>query len=160
MGAVSDERTGLSFIYAAGPLQRRLSRVLVPWCSRPNFTVSDLRLPFSSPPTTRRVTVEVFETASTRVWISGFAESESHCDWRLASLYIDSGRTTAQKTHFAWQWIYGNPNRKHLLRHRFYCCLRVLRTLPRNGSTLFLVPYSLRACLPSRSLAMGLYVTV
>jgi hypothetical protein len=29
--------------------------------------VSDLRLPFSSPPTTRRVTVEVFEPASTRV---------------------------------------------------------------------------------------------
>jgi hypothetical protein len=31
----------------------------VPWDSRPYFTVSDLRLPFSSPPTTRRVTVEV-----------------------------------------------------------------------------------------------------
>jgi hypothetical protein len=39
----------------------------VPWISRPYFTVSDLRLPFSSPPTTRRVTVEVFEPASTRV---------------------------------------------------------------------------------------------
>jgi hypothetical protein len=34
---------------------------------RPYFTVSDLRLPFSSPPTTRRVTVEVFDPASTRV---------------------------------------------------------------------------------------------
>jgi hypothetical protein len=32
------------------------------------FTVSDLRLPFSSPPTIRRVTVEVFDPASTRVW--------------------------------------------------------------------------------------------
>jgi hypothetical protein len=30
------------------------------------FTVSDLRLPFSSPPMTRRVTVEVFDPASTR----------------------------------------------------------------------------------------------
>jgi hypothetical protein len=30
------------------------------------FTISDLRLPFSSPPTTRRVTVEVFDPASTR----------------------------------------------------------------------------------------------
>jgi hypothetical protein len=29
--------------------------------------VSDLRLPFSSPPTTRRVTVEVFDPAATRV---------------------------------------------------------------------------------------------
>jgi hypothetical protein len=53
-GALSDERTGLSFIHAAGPCQRKL------------FTVSDLRLPFSSPPTTRRVTVEVFDPASTR----------------------------------------------------------------------------------------------
>jgi hypothetical protein len=35
--------------------------------SRPHFTVSDLRLPFSPPPTTRRVTVEVFDPASTRV---------------------------------------------------------------------------------------------
>jgi hypothetical protein len=35
--------------------------VRVPWDSRPYFTVSDLRLPFSSPPTTRRATVEVFD---------------------------------------------------------------------------------------------------
>jgi hypothetical protein len=65
-GALSDERTGLSFEYAAGPCQRSLSRVLVPWDLRPYFTVSDLRLSFSSPPTTRRVTVEVFDPASTR----------------------------------------------------------------------------------------------
>jgi hypothetical protein len=39
----------------------------IPWDSWPYFTDSDLRLPFSSPPTTRRVTVEVFEPASTRV---------------------------------------------------------------------------------------------
>jgi hypothetical protein len=65
-GALSDERTGLSFVCAAGPCQRILSRVLAPWVLRPYFTVSDLRLPFSSPPTTRRVTVEVFDPASTR----------------------------------------------------------------------------------------------
>jgi hypothetical protein len=63
-GALSDERTDLSFIYAAGPCQRNLSLARVPWDSRPYFTVSDLRLPFSSPPTTRRVTVEVFDPAS------------------------------------------------------------------------------------------------
>jgi hypothetical protein len=40
---------------------------LIPWDSRPYFTVSDLRLPFSSSPTTRRVTVEVFNPASTHV---------------------------------------------------------------------------------------------
>jgi hypothetical protein len=56
-GALSDERNGLSFVCAAGTCQRSLSRVRVP---------RDLRLPFSSPPTTRRVTVEVFDPASTR----------------------------------------------------------------------------------------------
>jgi hypothetical protein len=65
-GALSDERTGLTFIYAAGPCQRTLSLVRAPWVSRPYLTVSYLRLPFSSPPTTRRVTVEVFDPASTQ----------------------------------------------------------------------------------------------
>jgi hypothetical protein len=65
-GALSDERTGLSFVYAAGPCQCNLSRVRVPWYLRPYFTVSDLRLPFSSRLTTRRDTVEVFDPASTR----------------------------------------------------------------------------------------------
>jgi hypothetical protein len=64
-GAVSDERTGLSFTIAAGPRQRSHSRVRVPWDSRPHFSVSDSRLPFSSPPTTRRATVEVFDSMST-----------------------------------------------------------------------------------------------
>jgi hypothetical protein len=45
-GALSDERAGLSFIYAVGPRQRRLSRVRVPWDSWPYFTVSVLRLLF------------------------------------------------------------------------------------------------------------------
>jgi hypothetical protein len=67
VGRPLDERTGLSFLYAAGPCQRSLSRVRVPWDLRPYFTVSDSRLPFSSPPTTRRATVEVFDPASTRL---------------------------------------------------------------------------------------------
>jgi hypothetical protein len=46
--------------------QRSHSQVRVPRGSWPHFTVSDSRLPFSSPPTTRRVTVEVFDPASTR----------------------------------------------------------------------------------------------
>jgi hypothetical protein len=69
-GALSDERTCLSFVCAPGPCQRSLSRVLVPWDLRPYFTVSDLRLPFSSPPTTRRLMVEVFDPTSTRVCLS------------------------------------------------------------------------------------------
>jgi hypothetical protein len=66
-GALSDKRAGLSFAIATGPRQRSHSRIRDPWDSRPYFTVSDSRLPFSSPPTTRRVTVEVFDPASTRV---------------------------------------------------------------------------------------------
>jgi hypothetical protein len=69
-GVLSDERTDLLFAIAAGPCQRNLSLVRVPWDSRLHFTVSDSRLPFLSPPTTRRVTVEVFDPASTRVWLN------------------------------------------------------------------------------------------
>jgi hypothetical protein len=65
-GALSDERTGLSFTIAAGPSQRSHSRVRAPSDSRPYLTVSDLRLPISSPPTTRKARVEVFNPASTR----------------------------------------------------------------------------------------------
>jgi hypothetical protein len=75
-GALSNERTVLSFVYAAGSCQRSLSRVRVPWYSRPYFTVSDLRLLFSSPPTTRRVTVEVFDPSST--WV-GLSSNLVHC---------------------------------------------------------------------------------
>jgi hypothetical protein len=60
-GALSDGRTGLSFVNASGPCRRSLS---CDW--RPSVTVAYLRLPFSSPPTTRRVTGEVFDPASTR----------------------------------------------------------------------------------------------
>jgi hypothetical protein len=66
-GALSDERTGLSFPIATCPRQRSHFRVGVHWDSRPYFTVSDSRLLFSSPPTTRRATVEVFDPASTRL---------------------------------------------------------------------------------------------
>jgi hypothetical protein len=66
VGALSDERTGLSFVYSAGPRQRSLSRVRVPWIWRPYFTLSDLRLPLTSPPTTLRDTVEIFDPAS--IW--------------------------------------------------------------------------------------------
>jgi hypothetical protein len=65
-GALSDETTNLSFTISAGTRQRSHPRVRVPWNSRPYFTVSDSRLPFLSPPTTRWATVEVFDVASTR----------------------------------------------------------------------------------------------
>jgi hypothetical protein len=58
---------GSVFCICRWPLPAQSFSVLVPWDLRPYITVSDLRLPFSSPPTTRRVTVEVFDPASTRV---------------------------------------------------------------------------------------------
>jgi hypothetical protein len=48
-GALTDARSGLSFVYAAGSCQRSLSRVRISWDLGPYFTVSHLRLPFSSP---------------------------------------------------------------------------------------------------------------
>jgi hypothetical protein len=65
-GALSDERKGLSFTIATGLRQCSHFRVRLQWDSWPYFTDSDSRLPFSSPPTTRRVTVEVFDPTSTR----------------------------------------------------------------------------------------------
>jgi hypothetical protein len=55
-GALSYERTGLSFTIAAGPRQSSNSWVRVPWDSRPYFTISDslrlagLRWRYSTPP--------------------------------------------------------------------------------------------------------------
>jgi hypothetical protein len=63
-GALSDDMTGLSFTTATGPRQRSYSRVRVQWNSLPYFTVSDSILPFSSPPTTRRATVDTFDPTS------------------------------------------------------------------------------------------------
>jgi hypothetical protein len=77
-GALSDGMTGPSFTIAPGPHQRSHYRVRLPWDSSPYFTVSDSRLLFSSPPTTRRVTVEVFDSASTR---------ESHSSDTLLPFY-------------------------------------------------------------------------
>jgi hypothetical protein len=65
-GALSDERTGLSFTITAGPRQSSHPRVRVSWNWRPHFTVPDSRLPFSSPPTNHRATMEVFDPAYTR----------------------------------------------------------------------------------------------
>jgi hypothetical protein len=82
--------------------QHSLSRVLVPWDPRPYFTVSVLRLlPFSSPPTTRRVTVEISSPASTRVPLYS---------WALNLLYI-SVRTGER-------WL---PLTVHSL-FRVFCC--------------------------------------
>jgi hypothetical protein len=67
------------------------------------FSVSDLRLLFSSPPTTRRVTVEVFDPATTRVW--EFSESESYVttDGQSASLSWNKARIWALRPDFYYR---------------------------------------------------------
>jgi hypothetical protein len=157
-GALFDERTGLSFVYAAGHCQRSFYRVIVTWDLRPYFAVSDLRLPFSSPPTTRRVTVEVFDPASTRV---------------SSSLY--SLEFTNELSFITSR----GPNRGHhteavfvifpLLRECF--CLYSLqrehflasRSLAYGLALLFVAIPAFGRCLPSRCLANGHirhYITV
>jgi hypothetical protein len=61
---------GLSFTIAAGSRQCIHSRIRVLWNWRPYFTAPDSRLPFLSPPMTRRATVEVFDPAFTRETIN------------------------------------------------------------------------------------------
>jgi hypothetical protein len=76
-GALSDERTGLSFTIAAGLRQRSYFLVWVPWDWWPYSTLPDSRLPFSSSRTIRRATVEIVDPASTReefilIWTASY----------------------------------------------------------------------------------------
>jgi hypothetical protein len=61
--ALSDERTGLSFTVAPGSRQPSHFYVRVSWDSLPYFTLSDSRLPVSSPLTTRKVTIDVSDNS-------------------------------------------------------------------------------------------------
>jgi hypothetical protein len=109
-GALSDERTGLSFAYAGGPRQRSHSWVRAPWDSWPYFTVSGLRLPFSSPPTTRRVTVEVFEPASTWVIV-----------WNITRVALYSLRVDRTENPIP---LLVSIDRRGNVSHGSYCCVR------------------------------------
>jgi hypothetical protein len=124
-GALSGERTCLSCTTAAGPRQRSYSRFRVPWDSWPYFTASYSRLPFSSSPTSCRVTVEVFDLASTRD------------DWGT-----ESGVSVAPVV-FLKTPLHG-PCRKRIFQKQLYCCVHIrcpgnLLTDPllRNGRCLF-----------------------
>jgi hypothetical protein len=143
-GALSGERTGLSFTIAAGSSQRSHSRVRVPWDLGLYLTVSDLRLPFSSPPTTHRVTVKVFDPASTPTVSFLTPRYGPHRKHRFPlQLYC---RVTC---------FHGNVFTEPLLRNRMHnivvlllhACM--LQALSSNSN-----------CLQSPRLAMGLYTTI
>jgi hypothetical protein len=109
-GAHSDKSKGLSFVYAAGPLQRSLSRVRVPWDSWLYFAVSDFRLPFSSHPTTRRVTVKVFEPASTppttrRVTVEVFDPASTRVINRFTNALSFITRGKPKRDHYLEQFV-------------------------------------------------------
>jgi hypothetical protein len=105
-GPLFDKRTGLSFTISSVPRQRSHFWVWVPWDSWQYFTVSDSRLLFSSPPTTRGVAVEVFDPASTlEYFLLLLFESES---------YIT---TDSQSASLSW-----NKAPVWLLRPDFYYC--------------------------------------
>jgi hypothetical protein len=92
--------------------------------SRPYFTVSDLRLPFSSPPTTRRVTVDVFDPASTRVSLT-HVKSKSKSFHELSVI-----------VGFSLCSLGVCPHRKHahcLAMDVLCCCIFVGTCLPSNG---------------------------
>jgi hypothetical protein len=69
---------GSVFCMCRWPLPAHSVSVLGPWDLRSYFTVSDLRLPFSSPPTTRKVTVEVYNKSSLYGLRTDHTENTSH----------------------------------------------------------------------------------
>jgi hypothetical protein len=113
-GALSEERTSLSFTIAAGPCQHSLGS-RVPWNLWPYFTVSDSRLPFSSLPTIRRAMVEVFDPASIERW----------------TIFASVGLLITPLHE---------PRRTHRFQQYLYCCMHIrcpgnvfTELLPRNG---------------------------
>jgi hypothetical protein len=149
-GALSDERTGLIFIKAAGPCQRNLSLVRAPWVSRPYFTVSHLRLPFSSPPTIRRVTVEVMSlsfmlrpTVSRPVYLGikhpfGAYDQIFITCMTITVLFLWGALSDERTGVFLITPLHG-PSRKYRFQQYLYCCKRIrcsgnvfTEPLPRN----------------------------
>jgi hypothetical protein len=148
-GALSDERSGLSFVCAAGPCQRNLSRVWVPWDLRPYFTASHLRLPFSSPPTTRRVTVEVFDSASTRV--RGVLPRSSLAN----SLSSDQIENTFHSCRVFYSRVFIDPIQSKVRPVLSRIVVRITQQW-----TFYQDSVSVGTCLSCRCLAVGRYVTI
>jgi hypothetical protein len=142
-GALSDERTGVSFTIVTGPGQISHSRVRVPWDSRPYFTLSDSRLPF------RRL------LRFAGLW-RRYSTTPPH--W---TTYTVARRTHSKHIRCLAMDIC-EPHRKH----RFpYCC--IYSTLHKNGgcpivACVFVVAYCFRFylatdCLPRICLRGNVY---
>jgi hypothetical protein len=149
-GALSDERTSLSFVYAAGPCQRSLSWVRVPWSLRSYFTVSDLRLPFSSPPTTHRVTVEIFDPASTRVTalvIPGISLYSLLTDHAQKTAYIVVAKCLPQRCIGASRRRSHRKCRASVVALRVFCRKVFNGQLPSNALSILITIWNCRQLL-------------
>jgi hypothetical protein len=142
-GALSDERTDLSFTIASGLCQCSHSRVRVSWDSRPYFTFSDSRLPFSSPPRTCRATGEVFDPACTRDTLT------TTPNWLSIPVisYILSARTTHRK--------HMSRDRYALLWYDVIAHVQAARTQTKHYCCIIG-----RVCVAGISLAMDLHVII
>jgi hypothetical protein len=108
-GALSDERRGLSFARVTGSRQRSHSRNRVPWNSWPYFTVSDSRLPFSSPPTTLKATPP---HGNTPLAIGGWVGPGADLDDLLnvyRSLFIPYFSLSLLLPTLTWNYCSGRP---------------------------------------------------
>jgi hypothetical protein len=117
-GAISDERTGLSFTISAGTRHRSHYRVRVPWDWRPYFTVLESRLPF------RRL----LRLAGLRWRYSTPTPHGSPWTEIILSLVQPRNVHASQGTHVTRSsptdaWCHRGPGKHRLL----YCCVRVFR---------------------------------
>jgi hypothetical protein len=159
-GALSDERSGLPFVCAAGPCQRSLSRVRVPWDSQPYFLSHIWDFPF------RRL----LRLAGSR-WRYSTPPPHGY-ELQADSCYTTAARTT-QKTQFYCCVAQTTQKTSHVVCK--YCwsvtSLRLrgsvfTEPLPRSALHNPVVPLLVRVllrngCFPgSTVLAWGKYVTV
>jgi hypothetical protein len=108
-GALFDERTGLSFVYAADPRQRSLSWVRVPLDSWPYFNTSDLRLPF------RRL----LRVAG---WRGGIQLRLHTGDWVFSTKLLITTAMRGQNRKYHFQHYSYCIFTDQLLRNEFICC--------------------------------------
>jgi hypothetical protein len=78
---------------------------------------------FSSPPTTRRVTVEVFEPAYTREELSSHSRILS-----VWTTHIACASVGVPTWSLLANWLLPSN-----IKHSSYCCMRVFRAWPRDG---------------------------
>jgi hypothetical protein len=134
--------------------ERSLSRVRVPWNSWPYFTASDLRFPLSSSPTTRRVTVEVFDPASTRNPTSHSSRytASTRTTQKACSIIVETLQRNCLATRLGAYYYSNELTIVHMLKGE-----GVYRSLRTNGSSSIVacVFVAARMCLAIRRLAIN-----